>query len=105
MNAFSIPLIDGKVTGKSRLNFSTFVDLLDSNVRYSLALALLKVLGLKVHIDHEDVMEFQVTNPALKSNFHQWLHERQVHIAKKEEKDKSLFSSTLTKRQVVAEEV
>ena len=105
MNAFSIPLVDGKVTGKSRLNFNTFVDLLDSNVRYSLALALLKVLGLKVHIDSEDVMEFQVSNPALKSNFHQWLDERQKHIAKKEQRDSSLFTSTKTKREVVAEEV
>lgn len=84
MNAFSIPLNEGKITGKSRLNFSTFVDLLDSNVRYSLALTLLRSLGIKPFLDQDNNIEFLVSSPPLFSNFKGWLAEKIKYEKRKE---------------------
>jgi len=96
MDIFNIKLFSGKITGKSGFNFSNFVNLLDSNVKYSLALVLLKALGLKVSVTDTNTMEFLVSNPAHKENFQGWLVEKQEYNKKQ---DKVIL------QQVVAEEV
>jgi len=102
MDTFSIPLNEGKITGKSRLNFNTFVDLLDSNVRYSLALNLLRSLGIKPFLDENNNIEFLVSSPPLFSNFKGWLEEK---IKYEKRKDITIIQSQNKVSSIVAETV
>ena len=57
---FCIPLYNGKIKGKSRVNLKTLVQSMDSNVQKALVQEVLSTIGINLAITEEGC-EFEVT--------------------------------------------
>jgi len=68
-----IPLFDGKIQGKSKVNLQKFVDSLDSNLKKVIVEPVLKEIGLK--IDMSD-MSIAIDNQKLFEEYFAWKQEK-----------------------------
>lgn len=77
-----INLVNGKITQKSGFNFQKFVSVLDTNVKYSLTVFLLRSIGLTLKTeDNSLIMELNDAENATK--FYNWIEEKQKYLQSK----------------------
>lgn len=77
-----IKLVDGKITQKSGFSFKTFVDVLDTNVKYALIMYLLKDAGLELKADDSSLV-LELSNEKRVTNFYSWLNEKRLYLQSK----------------------
>lgn len=79
MNQFTIELNNGVINSKSRFNFKVFNALLDTNVRFSLIIFLLKHIGITIN----DELEFTINDQNKVTQFEAWLTEKNEYQKQK----------------------
>ena len=82
MNQYIISLFDGKIVGRSKFNFFTFISLLDSNIKYSLILALLNAIGLRISTNSIG-FKLKEENTEQAKLFYTWLKTKEDYIKDK----------------------
>ena len=91
MNQYIINLLDGKIVGRSKFNFFTFISLLDSNIKYSLILALLNAIGLRISTNSIG-FKLKEENAEQAKLFYTWLKTKEDYI-----KDKNRVENAVDK--------
>lgn len=70
-----IPLFDGKILSKSKVNLQKFVDSLDSNLKKAIVEPILKEIGLNVHVSGGETT-LNVENDKLLKEYFEWKQEK-----------------------------
>ena len=91
-STFIIPLFDGKIKGKSKVNLDHFVDSLDSNLQKALIKRAVSKIGLTIEISNGEAV-IGIENQKLLQDYISWLSEKKV------------FSKPLGKKTAVAEQL
>lgn len=77
-----IPLFNGKITGKSQLNFKKFVSLMETNLQYSLLITLLQEVGLGIELQKE-FLEIQNESQEKTQKLIEWLCYKEAYKLEK----------------------
>lgn len=91
-STFVIPLFDGKIKGKSKVNLDQFVDSLDSNLQKALIKRAIAKIGLLLEISDGEAVVY-VENQKLLQDYISWVSEKKV------------FSKSLKNKTAVAEQL
>ena len=91
-STFVIPLFDGKIKGKSKVNLDQFVDCLDSNLQKALIKRAISKIGLSIEISNGEAV-IGIENQKLLQDYISWVSEKKV------------FSKPLGKKTAVAEQL
>lgn len=83
MKQLIINLINGKISAKSGFSFDVFNALLETNVRYSLILFLLRKVGFGLFIDKGTIEIVQTDKGEQSGYFTKWISEKEQFEAKK----------------------
>ena len=76
-----IPLYNGKILSKSKVNLKLFVDSLDSNLKKALVEPVLQSIGLTIVVNGSET-DVAMLNQDLLSEYYTWRIEKQKNLSK-----------------------